>query len=235
MWIQDYLDQASSIAGDIDNLFIIITWIVGVWFVAVEGIFFYFMFKYREKEGVKAQYVTGTDPVHKRWITWPHVLVLICDVVLIVGAVRIWVMVKQELPEPDATVRITAQQWAWTFQHPGPDNQLDTEDDIILVDELHLEVDKTYHYQLESRDVLHAFSVPVFRLRQDIIPGRRMIGWFTPTKTGAYDLQCAEMCGIGHGLMPAKVYVEGPGEHAAFHAEYAPSVAATTIESGSME
>lgn len=235
MWIQDYLDQASSYAADIDTLFIVITWIVGIWFVAVEGIFFYFMVKFREKEGVKALYMTGTTKKEKAWITWPHVLVLICDVVLIVGAVRIWVMIKQQLPEPDAVVRITAQQWAWTFQHPGPDSQLDTEDDITLVDELHLEVDKTYHYQLEARDVLHALSIPAFRLRQDAIPGRRIMGWFTPTIAGDYDLQCAEMCGIGHGLMPATVFVEGPEEHAAFHAEYAPSVAVNTGDAAGME
>jgi len=232
MWIQDYLVQASSYAGDLDYLFMLITWIVGVWFVAVEGLFFYFMIKFREKEGVKAQYLTGTTKQETKWLSWPHVLILICDVVLIVGAVRMWVLIKQTLPEPHAVVRITAQQWAWTLQHPGPDNQLDTEDDITLVDELHLEVDKTYHFQLEARDVLHALSIPVFRLRQDAIPGRRIMGWFTPTLVGEYDLQCAEMCGIGHGLMPAKVFVEGPEQHASFHAAYAPSVASNTGEAG---
>jgi cytochrome c oxidase subunit 2 len=230
MWIQDYLDQASSYAGEMDSLFMLITWIVGAWFVAVEGLFFYFMIKFREKDGVKALYLEGTTKHETKWLNRSHVLILVCDVFLIIGAVRVWVLIKQTLPEPDAVVRITAQQWAWTFQHPGPDNELDTDDDITLVDELHLEVDKTYHFQLESRDVLHALSIPVFRLRQDIIPGRRIMGWFTPILTGEYDIQCAEMCGIGHGLMPAIVFVESAATHASFHAEYAPSVASNTAE-----
>ena len=94
-------------------------------------------------------------------------------------------------------MRAIGQQWAWTFVHPGPDGELDTDDDISKINELHVEVDRLYHYKLESRDVLHDFSVPVFRLKQDAIPGRVITGWFTPTKTGEWDIQCAEMCGTG--------------------------------------
>jgi len=54
----------------------------------------------------------------------------------------------------------------------------------------------------------------VFRLKQDAIPGRVMKGWFKPTRAGEYDIQCAEMCGIGHGLMGARIFVETPEEHA---------------------
>jgi len=122
------------------------------------------------------------------------------------------------LPEPDATVRIIAQQWAWSFVHPGPDGKLDTDDDIKTVDDLHLEVGKTYHYLLESRDVLHSLSIPVFRLKQDAIPGRVVTGWFKPITTGEHDIQCAEICGIGHGLMPARVILETPEQHAAWMA-----------------
>ena len=60
-------------------------------------------------------------------------------------------------------------------------DKLDTADDIATVDELHVEVNKIYHFKLESRDVLHNFSVPVFRLKQDAIPGRVITGWFEPT------------------------------------------------------
>ena len=109
-----------------------------------------------------------------------------------------------------------------TFVHPGPDNQLDTDDDIAMVDELHLEVDTTYHFKLESTDVLHSFSIPVFRIKQDAVPGREITGWFEPNKVGVYDVQCAEMCGIGHGIMGARVHVETPAEHAAWVRENAP-------------
>jgi cytochrome c oxidase subunit 2 len=116
-----------------------------------------------------------------------------------------------------------AQQWAWTFTHPGVDGKLGTEDDVETVDELHVKADKTYHFKLESTDVMHSFSVPAFRLKQDAIPGREITGWFKPTKTGSYDIQCAEICGIGHALMPARIHVETEADHAAWLASKAKS------------
>ena len=91
-----------------------------------------------------------------------------------------------------------------------------TADDIFTVDELHVEVDQTYHFLLESRDVLHSFSVPVFRIKQDAIPGRTITGWFEATQTGEYDLQCTEICGIGHGVMAARIHIEDSDAHAAW-------------------
>lgn len=218
--IEQYLVQASSYAEDIDNLILLIAVLTGFWFFLAEGVFFWLIWKFRAKEGVKAQYITGTEKHEKKWITIPHNLVLVCDIFIIIGAIMVWVNVKQELPEPDAEVRIIAQQWAWTFQHPGADGKLDTDDDITLVDELRVEVGKTYHFHLESRDVMHSFSVPVFRLKQDAVPGRTITGWFKPTLTGEYSVQCAEMCGIGHGIMGARIFIEGPAAHAAWISEH---------------
>ena len=208
--------QASSYASSIDGLILLIGWIVGVWFVVAELVFFYLIFRYRHRDGHKGEYVTGEEKHQKRWITIPHALVLVCDIFIIVGAVRVWYEIKQDLPPAEATVRIIGQQWAWSFVQPGPDGQLDTADDIKTVDDLHVEVGKTYHYQLEARDVLHDFSVPVFRLKQDAIPGRVITGWWKATQTGTYDIQCAEICGIGHGLMFGRIHVESPAEHAAW-------------------
>lgn len=214
--IERYLVQASSYAADIDSLIILIAVLVGFWFLISEGIFFYLIFRFRHRDGHKGEYITGEEKHQKRWISIPHLLVLVCDLFIIVGAVRVWYDIKQNLPPADATVRIIAQQWAWSFVQPGPDGQLDTADDIKTVDDLHVEVGKTYHYQLEARDVLHDFSVPVFRLKQDAIPGRVITGWWKATKTGAYDIQCAEICGIGHGLMAGRIHIESPEEHAAW-------------------
>ena len=206
--IEHYVVAASTYARDIDFVFELIFYLVGFWFLLAEGVFFWLIFKFKAKKGENGQYITGEKKSEMRWITWPHYLVLVCDIFIVVTAVRVWVAVKQDLPEADATVRVIGQQWAWSFVHPGPDGLIDTDDDISMVDELHLVVDKTYHYRLSSRDVLHSFSVPVFRLKQDAIPGREIMGWFKPTKTGTFDIQCAEMCGIGHGLMPARVVMQ---------------------------
>jgi cytochrome c oxidase subunit 2 len=97
------------------------------------------------------------------------------------------------------------------------------------MNELHVKVGTIYHYLLESKDVIHDFSVPVFRLKQDAVPGRVITGWFEPTKTGEWDIQCAEICGIGHALMGGRIFIETPEQHAAWLAEHgAVSVAAFT-------
>jgi len=210
------LIQASSYAGSIDGIIILIAVLVGFWFIAAEVVFFWLIWKFRARPGGKSQYLTGKERHIKRWITIPHFLVLICDVFIIAGSVRVWYDGKQSLPEADSTIRVIGQQWAWTFQHPGPDNELDTDDDIFTIDELHVEVEKTYHFRLEARDVIHSFSIPVFRLKQDAIPGRSITGWFRAIETGEFDIQCAEICGIGHGVMAARIHIEDAEQHAAW-------------------
>jgi cytochrome c oxidase subunit II len=223
--IERYLVQASTYAGSIDGIIMLVFVLVGFWFLAAEGIFFWLIWRFRARPGERSQYLTGKEKHVKRWITIPHALVLVCDVFIIVGSIRVWYNVKQQLPEADSTVRIIAQQWAWTFQHPGPDNELDTPDDIFTVNDLHVEVDKTYHFRLESRDVVHSFSVPVFRLKQDAVPGRSITGWFQPNRVGEHDIQCAEICGIGHGIMAARIHIEDANTHAQWIAENSTSAA----------
>jgi cytochrome c oxidase subunit 2 len=220
--IERYLKAASSSAGDIDSLIGLIAILVGFWFVVVEVIFFWLLWRFRRRAGKRSAYITGEKKSEKRWINYPHLAVLACDVVVIVFAVRVWVDVKQTLPEPDARVRVVAQQWAWTFVHPGVDGVLDTDDDVRTTDELHVEVNKTYHFELSSKDVVHSFSVPAFRLKQDAVPGRVIRGWFRPTQTGTFDVQCAEICGIGHGLMPARLVIDDTAAHAAWLERSAP-------------
>ncbi|MFO0566061.1 MAG: hypothetical protein U0263_10395 [Polyangiaceae bacterium] len=219
--IERFVPQASSFAGDIDGLITLITVLVGFWFLVAEGIFFYFIFKFKAKDGQKAQYITGEKKEEKKWVAYPHYAVLVCDVIIIVFAVKVWMTVKQTMPTPDAKLNIISQQWAWSFEHPGPDGKLGNDDDIRTGDEVHVEVGKTYQFNLVSRDVLHSFSVPAFRLKQDAVPGRIIMGWFKPTKVGSYDIQCTEICGVGHGLMPARIVVESPAAHAAWVAEHA--------------
>ena len=211
-----YLPQSSTYAGDIDAIILLVLVLVGFWFFAAEGILFWLIWRFRARDGRRAEYLGGKDGTNKRikrWVTVPHGFILAFDVLIIIGSVYVWRNVKMTLPEADTVVRIIGQQWAWTFQHAGVDNELDTEDDIFTVGELHVEVDRTYHFRLESRDVLHSFSVPVFRLKQDAIPGRSITGWFRPTATGEHDIQCAEICGIGHGVMAARIFIEDAEAH----------------------
>jgi len=230
-----FVETVTSYGRDIDNLIVLIAVIVGFFWVICEGLFFYFIWRFRARPGHESQYVAGTTKEENKWITRTHNVVLLCDVVIVAFAISIWVNVKQTLPEPENAqlVRVVGQQWAWSFEHAGADGILEnseqhpnaTDDNVWTVGELHLVKDQVYHFKLESRDVNHSLSIPAFRLKQDAIPGRQITGWFQPEKIGRYDFQCAEMCGIGHGVMMAQVHVESPEDHAAWLASHG-SVAA---------
>lgn len=221
--LEYFLPRASSFAGSIDHLFDLITYLVMFWFFLVLGFFFYVVFRFRRKAGQKAQYLTGETHKQKMAIEVPHYLILACDLVILAYTFIVWHEVKIDMPEYDEEVRIVSQQWAWTFYHAGPNGILGDSDDIVTTNELHLKKDTQYKFHLESRDVIHSFSVPVFRLKQDAIPGRTIYGHFKPILEGEWDIQCAEMCGIGHGFMPARVSIKSAEGHAEWLAENAPS------------
>lgn len=214
--IESLIQPGSTYAGDIDFLVNLVGVLVFFWGGLTAAVFFWLLWRFRYREGVPAQYVTGNEPDLKRFITYPHYLIIVCDIAIIGFAVQVWYNVKQNIPETDNHVQVVAQQWAWSFVHEGLDGQLGTEDDIKTVDELHVVVNEVTQYHLLSRDVLHDFSVPIFRLKQDAIPGREITGWFEPTVVGEFDIQCAEMCGIGHGIMAARIFVETREQHDAW-------------------
>lgn len=210
------IENASSFGGYVDNVIVMIAVLTGFWLIAAELVLLYFCFKFRAKNNAKSQYITGEKKEEAKWIHIPHYAVLVCDVAVIVGAIWVWHHIKINRPPADEVIQVVGRQWSWVFTHPGLDKKLGTEDDVTTVDELHLKVNKTYHFKLYSDDVMHSFSIPVFRLKQDAVPGREITGWFKPTKVGVYDLQCAEMCGIGHGIMMSRVHVEDESKHVAW-------------------
>jgi hypothetical protein len=77
---------------------VLVSVLVGVWFIAAEAMFFWLLYRFRARDGQKAQYITGKEKHLKQWINIPHALVLVCDVVIIIAAVRVWVLIKQTLP-----------------------------------------------------------------------------------------------------------------------------------------
>ncbi|MCP5043473.1 MAG: cytochrome c oxidase subunit II [bacterium] len=228
--IEPWVAQLSTFAGDIDHVIVLITVVVGFWFLLAEGALIGLSLYYRRREGQAAQYITGEEKSQIRWVTIPLALIVACDVYIAIVDGGVWTKVKQNLPEPERVVRVIGQQWAWTFVHAGPDGRLDTADDITTIGDLHVEVDKVYNFELMSLDVLHSFSIPVFRLKQDAIPGRTILGWFEATGTGTYDIQCTEICGIGHGLMPGRIFIETAEQHTAWVAEQSQvSLASNTL------
>jgi cytochrome c oxidase subunit 2 len=214
--VERFLTGASSYAPSVDHLIFLVAALVGFWLLVAEGCLFGLVFKFRRKDGQRSLYITGEEKHEKRWITIPHLLVMVCDVVIIVFAVMVWVNIKQDMPPAQQTIRVIGQQWSWSFQLPGPDGTLDTADDIRTVGELHVEANTTYHFELMSRDVVHSFAVPAFRLKQDAVPGRTITGWFKATRLGTYDIQCTQICGMGHALMAGRITVDTPQAYAAW-------------------
>ena len=80
--------------------------------------------------------------------------------------------------------------------------------DDLVTRELHLAVNRPVRVRIRSKDVLHSFFIPAFRVKQDAVPGMTVEIWFTPTSEGTYEIACAELCGIGHYIMRGKVVVE---------------------------
>jgi cytochrome c oxidase subunit 2 len=91
------------------------------------------------------------------------------------------------------------------------------------VGELHTKLHAKTRFELTAGDVLHSFSIPAFRLKQDAIPGRVVAGWFEPVVAGQFDLQCAEICGTGHSVMAGRVIVHPPAEFDQFMTAHAGS------------
>jgi cytochrome c oxidase subunit 2 len=222
---------ASTYSGTIDHMLLVITVVVGFWFLLAEGVLFYFTARYLRKDGRPTSYITGENSNRMLWITVPVILIVLCDIGLNIADTVVWIHIKQDLPPAERTVRVVGQQWSWTFQDPGPDGVLDTADDIRTTDNLHVLVDTTYHFEVMSRDVVHSFAVPAFRLKQDAVPGRTITGWFRATRTGTFDIQCTQMCGLAHGMMAGRVIVETPRQHSAWMEQAATGRGALAKES----
>tara|TARA_B100000900_G_scaffold295207_1_gene253862 strand:- start:219 stop:677 length:459 start_codon:yes stop_codon:yes gene_type:complete len=104
----------------------------------------------------------------------------------------------------DLNIEVTAMQFAFLFNYPKGE---------FISGELHVPVNEKISIKMESKDVIHAFWVPEFRIKQDIIPGQPTILNFTPTKVGKYPIICAELCGPYHGGMRASIIVENPSDY----------------------
>lgn len=111
---------------------------------------------------------------------------------------------ENENKPPAVLVKVLGLQYAWTFTYPETG---------IVSGELHLPIGQDAQLDMTAQDVLHAFWLPEFRIKQDVIPGRQTELRFTPTLLGEYPVICAELCGAYHGIMATKLYVETPEKY----------------------
>jgi cytochrome c oxidase subunit 2 len=215
--------DVSTYGGDIDHVFWLIFWIVGIWFVAAEGILLYSIIRHRKRNGAHAMYLRGDTPRQLAWVLIPAFVVLCLDLGIDRAGASVWERVKGESPRSDFVVRITAKQFNWNFTYPGPDGKFGTADDITTENDLHVPVGEVVRFELQSGDVIHSFFVPSLRLKQDVVPGRTIRGWFEATERGSYEIACSELCGFGHYSMHGNVIVQTRVEYAGWVRETWPS------------
>jgi cytochrome c oxidase subunit 2 len=215
-------ENASTYGADIDWLFRLIFWITSIVFVLVQGTLLYFVFRYRHRPGRTATYTHGNNTLEIAWTIAPSLIL----VVLALLSRTSWYEIKGQTPPPDYEVRVRAKQFNWDFTYPGPDGKFDTEDDLTLENDLNVPVGKVVRVLLTSRDVIHSFFVPVFRLKQDTMPGREIQAWFQATKTGHYEIPCAELCGFGHSGMKGWITIHSSDDYKKWVGEKWPSAAA---------
>jgi cytochrome c oxidase subunit II len=200
-WMPFQPPAASSIAGDVDGLYYLLTGITVFFSVLVFSIIFYFMIKYRRRSEDEVPPETHTSMVLE--LSWTIIPSLIC-VVLFVWASALYVQ-ESRPPASSTEIFVIGKQWMWHLQHPeGPRE----------INELHVPVNVPVKITLTSQDVIHDFYVPAFRVKKDALPGRYTSLWFDPTEIGTYHLFCAQYCGTNHGEMIGWVYVMSAKDYA---------------------
>jgi cytochrome c oxidase subunit 2 len=236
---------ATTNGGQIDSL---IGWMhifMLILFVGWGGFFTYCLVRYRRSRQPVANY-TG---VRSHASSYAEIAVAIVEAILLVGfSIPLWAARVDHMPsESEAlVVEVTGEQFAWNIHYPGPDGKfgrtdlkfLDVQsnslgldrddpaakDDVTTMNQLYLPLNRPIIVKLRSKDVIHSFGVPEFRVKQDAVPGLTIPIWFIPnvttaemrTRTGnaefQYEIACAQLCGLGHAKMRGFVTVLPPDE-----------------------
>ena len=222
--------EASINAPIYDELFKLLFIIGLILFIGMSLIVVYSLFKFRKLNGQEGDGIAleGNLKLEIIWTVIPSIIVLIVGLysyniydrmggmnglnnnheMMHNNGEKIWAGINQnsnnENGNGNLNIEVSAMQFAFLFNYPNGE---------FISGELHVPVNEKISIKMESKDVIHAFWVPEFRIKQDIIPGQPTILNFTPTKVGKYPIICAELCGPYHGGMRASIIVEEPSDY----------------------
>ena len=236
--------NVSNFGHEIDFIFYVILWLTGITAVLVFSTMIYFLVKYRARAGVGAIHSHGNNTLEVVWTTIPVFIFL----ALAIYGNEMWTRMRMETPPNDALqVAVVGEQFGWNLRYPGPDGKLakmdaqkvgkdnpfgvdpndpDGRDDFTTYNDMVIPVGKAVRLHLSSKDVIHSFYVPEFRLYQDMVPGRVYdFVWFKTDAIGQFQLACNQLCGQGHYKMFGKLGVVTPEEFAAWAQGKAPTAA----------
>jgi cytochrome c oxidase subunit 2 len=214
---------ASQHGKDVDNLIIYVHWLMIVLFVGWLAYFAYTLFRFHRSRNPKADYI-GVKSHASSYIE--GAVALVEGILLVLVAVPLWAKAvgPNHFPaENESTViQIVAQQFNWNARYPGKDGKFgrqdmhlvnstnifgvdytdpSSKDDVPVLNEIHVVVNKPVIAYISSKDVIHSFKIIAMRVTQDAIPGMRVPIWFTPTAVGTYQINCAQLCGNSHSAM----------------------------------
>jgi len=185
---------ASTIASEVDALFYIVYYVSIIFSIMIFGGVTYLSIEYRRRGRISL--TTSLDSNHKLEVAWTVIPTII---VLILFAMGFRTYMKMNIvPAGAMEIKVSGQMWFWSFDHPSGANS---------VGELVVPVNKPVKLLISSRDVLHSFYIPEFRIKMDAVPNRYTIIWFEAIDTGSYNIFCTEYCGTGHSTMLGKCRV----------------------------
>lgn len=233
--------QASTHAGDVDQLISIVHWLMLVLFVGWGAFFLFVLFRFRKGANPRADYAGA----HGKFSKGLEIGIVVIEAVLLIFyAIPAWATRVRDFPsEAEAVVvRVVAEQFAWNVHYPGPDGRfgrtdislvasdnplgLDrrddaAKDDITTINQLTLPVDRPVLVHLSSKDVIHSFGLYEMRVKQDAVPGLDIPVWFIPNRIGDYEIACSQLCGLGHYRMRGFVNIKSDADYRSFLAEEA--------------
>jgi cytochrome c oxidase subunit 2 len=231
--------QASAHAAEVDQMTVLVHWLMLVLFLGWGTFFVYVLVRFRKGANPVANYTGAKGKLAKS----TEVVVAAIEMILLVFyAIPVWATrVTQAPSESDAiVVRVVAEQFAWNVQYPGPDRMFgrvdmklvsadnplgldrsdpNAKDDVATINQLNLPVDRTVLVHLSSKDVIHSFGLYEMRVKQDAIPGMEIPVWFIPTRAGEYEIACSQLCGLGHYRMRGFVTIQPQAEFDAWMAD----------------
>lgn len=220
--------EVASEHGDmVDHFLEMVHWVMGILFIGWSIFLVFVLLRFNKRANPKARYEGMTS----HFSTHVEIGVVIVEVVLLLGfAFPLWAARTEGMPTGDDVVKIRAvgEQFRWTFHYAGKDSKMgltdtylvnssngiglvkqdpNAQDDFISLGELVLPLGVKVIVQVTSKDVIHGLAPIPLMTQQDAIPGREIPMWFTATKTGEWDIVCAQLCGAGHANMVASVKV----------------------------
>lgn len=225
-WLPPDLSEHGS---RIDTLITFLHWFMAALFIGWGTFFVFCLVRFRQREGHTASRAVVKAKASK----YLEVTVVVVEAVLLIWfAMPVWARYRDDPPPPDSNrleVRVVAEQFAWNIHYPGPDGKfgatspdlidaalnpigLDESDpaaadDVVTINQLNMPVNRDVYVRLTSKDVIHSFSLPKLRIKQDVIPGMEIPVWFKPVQTGKMDIACAQLCGLGHYRMRGQATV----------------------------